>query len=115
MDPSGGNYTALMDDFNVPVIGNSRYAPATLLQQTTLAAPSDTPLAFVMLCHAPTDAANEPGKLYLFHHLSHYVPAFGHPPTPWDDGDFALCGDLVANQAIIVPWTEAYFTLIGGQ
>jgi hypothetical protein len=39
----------------------------------------------------------------------------GHPPTLWDDAVFALRGDLVANQAIIVPWTEAYFLLIGGQ
>lgn len=114
-DPSNGNYGPLMEDFNVPLAGNSRYAPAALLQRTTAAAPADTPLAFVMLCRSPTDPPNEPGKLYLFHRLSHFAPAIGRPPTPWDDGNFALRGDLVANQAVIVPWAEAYFTLIAGQ
>ena len=59
-DPSSRNYGALMDDFNVPLGGNSRYSPASLLQRTTAATPSDTPLAFVMLCRSPTAAPNGP-------------------------------------------------------
>jgi hypothetical protein len=46
-DPSSRNYGALMDDFNVPLGRNSRYSPAGLLQLTTAAKPSDTPLARV--------------------------------------------------------------------
>jgi hypothetical protein len=73
-DPSSGNYGALMDDFNVPLGGNSRYLPAGLLQRTTAATPSDTPLAFVMLCQSPTATPTDPGQLHLFHHISHYAP-----------------------------------------
>ena len=114
-DPSSSNYGALMDDFNVPLGGNSRYSPAGLLQWTTTAAPSDTPLVFVMLCRSPTAAPTDPGQLHLFHRITHYAPVIGRPPTLWNDAVFALRGDLVANQAIIMPWTEAYFSLIGGQ
>jgi hypothetical protein len=114
-DPSSRNYGALMDDFNVPLGGNSCYSLASLLQWTTAAAPSDTPLAFVMLCRSPTAAPMDPGQLHLFHCITHYAPMIICPPTLWDDAVFALRGDLVANQAIIMPWTEAYFLLISGQ
>ena len=74
-DPSGGDYTTVMEDFNVPLAGASRYSPAGLLTRTTAASQTDTPLAFIMLGRLPTAAPTEPGRLYLFHRLTHYAPA----------------------------------------
>ena len=111
-DPSNGNYASVMDDFNVPLGGNSRYSPAGLLQRTYgRLANGHTP----GLHHVVTSA-----HMQLPQTLVACISSTGSPTLPLPSADrrlrgttatFALCGDLVSNQAVIVPWAEAYFSL----
>ena len=114
-DPHQGNYVESMADFNVPLNGNSRYAPGPLLQRVTSAAATDTPLTFVTLCRSLNADPADPGHIRLFHRVSTYLPTVGSPATVWDNSSFALAGDLIDGQATIVPWVEANFNLSGNQ
>lgn len=53
--------------------------------------------------------ANDDGILQVFHRLTHYPARPGVPATPWDDGNFAIAGDIYQGYITILPLDDGHF------
>jgi hypothetical protein len=115
-DPYRGQYTAIMDEYRVPLDGLNVQQPQALAQRAYQSAAQGTPISFVILASASVIVApNDIGRLFLLHRVAKFHAVVGMPPHQWDNRAFAFKGDLVQGQLPSVDFGSDYLHQIPGQ
>ena len=108
-DPFQNQYAAIEAEFSVPLQGNAQYGPAVLATRLRQAMQQqDMPMAVIALCRDPTNA-NDMGRMQVFHRHAQHTVRPGSPATPWDGNVYAIAGDIVQQQVVIVPFEDGFF------
>jgi hypothetical protein len=106
-DTFGGNYTAAMAPYDVPLQGNANVLTPDQIKTLVIGARAQrVPTAFVLY---------HDGRLHVYLQVDKFHPRLGMPPSPWDDKMYAQKGELYMNQAVLVEWKSDYFHQLNQQ
>ena len=86
--------------------------PESIYQQIYTASKQGEPTSF-LLWHATPGIAEygDPGRVSLFHSVSHYAIRMGRPSSKWDDRTFANRGDVSYGTPPLAVWDSTYLHL----
>ena len=95
-DPFPGNYEAVLDPYWIDLMNAAAaLTPASVSQQVYAASHKGDPTAFLLWHATPVITEDrDPGRVSLFHSVSHYASRRGRLPCQWDNGTFANRSDV---------------------